>query len=72
MEAASDRRAAEVGQTLFYDDAQGANEALRRDFGHGFAGTFYTRTELYALIAIVLGPPAKPALLSIRVGLGGR
>jgi hypothetical protein len=69
MEASTARRAAEVGRTLFYDDAQGANEALRQDFGHGFAGTLYTRTELYALIAIILGPPAKPELLAIRVGL---
>jgi hypothetical protein len=36
------------------------NEAVRQDFGHAFAGTFDTRTELYGSIAIVLGPPAKP------------
>jgi hypothetical protein len=44
---------------------RGASPRLRPDLN----GTFYTRTELSGSIAIVLGPPAKPELLAIRVGL---
>jgi hypothetical protein len=69
MEALSARRIAGVVRTLYLATLKASNEALRHDFGDEPAGTFYTRTELYALIAIVLGPPALPELLAIRVGL---